>query len=32
MAQYGRANRAIWDPKVALGGVEWRRAAWDGAY
>ena len=21
MAQYGRANRAIWDPKVALGGA-----------
>ena len=25
VAQYGRANRAIWDPKVSLGGVEWRR-------
>ena len=25
VAQYGRANRAIWDPKVSLGGVEWAR-------
>ena len=29
---YGRGNRAIWDPKVALGVVEWRGAPWDGAY
>ena len=30
--RYGRGNRAIWDPKVALGVVRWRGAAWDGAY
>ena len=27
VAQYGRANRAIWDPKVALGVVKRRRVA-----
>ena len=40
MAQFGQVRwhstgagiGAIWDPKVALGGVEWRGAAWDGAY